>query len=69
MACFQPSLTDCNSVLMPVKYQFMGGEGKRASRNKIQRKANSKNNRVLSPSVLGPKKKKGVRHLPLHSCV
>lgn len=52
MACFQ----HCNSVLLPVKYQFMGGEGKRASRRTTQRKANSK-------------KKKGVRHPPLHSCV
>lgn len=25
------SLTDCNSVLLPVKHQFMSGEGKRAS--------------------------------------
>lgn len=25
------SLTECNSVLLPVKYQFMSGEGKRAS--------------------------------------
>ncbi len=39
LARFQRSLTDCNSALLPVKYLFMSGAGKRVSGRKIQWKA------------------------------
>ncbi len=36
LARFQRSLNDCNSALLPVKYPFMSGEGKRVSGRKIR---------------------------------